>query len=74
MALDSRTKRKSVMAMGMSFLLQPSAPDGTNLGAQAERKTFLGLSSAIDSTAVAPPPSDSYGNARRRFLRFLGRR
>jgi hypothetical protein len=73
MALDSRTKRKAVMTLGMSFLLQPSAPDGTNLAAQAERKTFLGLASSITSgTPAAPSPASDH--MRRRFLRFLGRR
>lgn len=49
MALDTRTRRKAVMCMGLSFLLQMPAPDAGNLGTESERKIFIGLSSAIAS-------------------------
>ncbi|MCE5292908.1 MAG: hypothetical protein LLG14_27245 [Nocardiaceae bacterium] len=49
MALNTRTRRKAVMGMGMSFLLHLNAPSGSNLDTEGERKLFLGLSSAIAS-------------------------
>lgn len=58
MALNTRTRRKAVMCMGMSFLLQPNAPDAGNLGTQGERKLFIGLSSAISSGS---PPAAGPG-------------
>lgn len=49
MALDTRTRRKAVMGMGMSFIMHLNAPSGSNIDSQGERKLFIGLSSAIAS-------------------------
>lgn len=39
------------MCLGMSFLLQPSVPDGSNFATQEERKLYIGLSPAVASAA-----------------------
>ncbi len=49
------------MTMGLSFLLQPCAPNGSDLATQPERKTFLGLASSIDSDD--PPAGGGSGTA-----------
>lgn len=68
MALNTRTRRKAVMGMGMSFILHLNAPSGSNLDTQEERKLFLGLSSAISSGA---PPAGG-GGAIYLLLRGVG--
>ncbi len=69
MALDTVTKRKSAMQMGLSFMPQHfPLPDGSNLATQPERKLFLGLASAITNN---PPPVGGTGFAQM-LLRGVG--
>jgi hypothetical protein len=55
MAVNTRERRFSMMAMGMPFLLRLPVANGSNMNSEGQRQMMLGMYSGMDVAAPSTP-------------------